>query len=111
MRCDDDGSAFVGGGDEPEQQLCSGVVQRREPELVDEHEVVVQQGVDDLPDGVVGQPSVEGLDEFGGGEVPHPVPVLDRGDPQRDEGVGLAGAGGSDQADVLGRPDPSKEER
>jgi hypothetical protein len=31
---DAEGSAFVGGGDEPEQQLGSGVVQRGEPKLV-----------------------------------------------------------------------------
>ena len=29
------GAAFVGGGDEPEQQLGAGVVQGREPDLVD----------------------------------------------------------------------------
>ena len=32
---DAEAAAFVGGGDEPEQQLGSGVVQRREPQLVD----------------------------------------------------------------------------
>src|SRR5499433_1213931 len=30
------GAAFVGGGDEPEQQLGSGVVQRGEPDFVDQ---------------------------------------------------------------------------
>ena len=33
IRCQ--GAAFVGGGDEPEQQLGSGVVQRGEAELID----------------------------------------------------------------------------
>jgi hypothetical protein len=28
-------AAFVGGGDEPEQQLGAGVVERREPDFVD----------------------------------------------------------------------------
>jgi hypothetical protein len=32
---DAQGAAFVGGGDEPEQQLGAGVVQRGEAELVD----------------------------------------------------------------------------
>ena len=76
------------------------------PELVDQDEVVAEQGVDDLADGVVGQAAVEGLDEVGGGEVPDPVPVLDGGDAERDEHVGLPGAGGPDQADVLRGPDP-----
>ena len=52
-------------------------------------EVVAQQGVDDLADGVVGQAAVEGFDEIGGGEVADLVPGVDRGVPERDQGVGL----------------------
>ena len=59
-----------------------------------------------LADGVVGQSAVEGLDEFGGGEVADPVPGLDGGDAEGDEQVGLAGAGRSEQAEVLLGPDP-----
>ena len=36
-------------------------------------QVVAQEGLDDLADAVVGEAAVEGLDEFGGGEVPDPV--------------------------------------
>jgi len=50
---------FVGGGDKPEELLGAGVVQGREADLVDEHEVVAQERLDDSPDGVVGQASVE----------------------------------------------------
>ena len=60
MDGDAQGAAFVGGGDEPEQQLGAGVVQRREPDFVDHDEVVAEQGVDDPADGVVGQAAVEG---------------------------------------------------
>ena len=60
------GAAFVGGGNEPEQQLGAGVVERGEPDLVDDDQVGAQQGVDDLADGVVGQAAVEGVDEIGG---------------------------------------------
>ena len=67
VRPDAEGAAFVAGGDEPEQQLGAGVVQGCKAELVEQDEVVAQQGVDDLADGVVGQSSVEGLDEVGGG--------------------------------------------
>ena len=77
--------AFVGGRDEPEQQLGAGVVQRCEAELVDQDQVVAQQGVDDLADGVVGQASVERLDQIGG-EVPDPVPGLDGGDAEGERG-------------------------
>ena len=63
------GSSFVGGGDEPEQQLRAGVVQRGESQFVDQDHVVAEQGGDDPADAVVGQPAVQGIDEVGGGEV------------------------------------------
>ena len=98
---DAEGAAFVGGGDEPEQQLGAGVVQRREAEFVDDDQVVAQQGVDDLADGVVGQAAVEGLDQVGGGEVADPVSGVDGGVAEGDKQVALAGAGRPDQAEVL----------
>jgi len=39
VRGDRRGAAFVGAGDEPEQQLSAGVVQRRETDLVDDDQV------------------------------------------------------------------------
>jgi hypothetical protein len=51
---DAQGASFVGGGDEPEQQLGAGVVQGREAEFVADDEVVAEQGVDDAADAVVG---------------------------------------------------------
>ena len=92
VRADGQGSAFVGAGDEPEQQLGAGVVERGEAEFVEDDQVDAQQGFDDLADGVVGQAAVEGFDEVGGGEVADLVPGVDRGDPEPDQGVGLAGA-------------------
>jgi hypothetical protein len=68
VRADAQGAAFVGGGDEPEQQLRAGVVQWREAQFVDDDQVVAELGVDDAADGVVGQAAVEGFDQFGGGE-------------------------------------------
>src|ERR1700693_5274652 len=67
---DAEGAAFVGGGDEPEKQLGAGVVGRGEPDFVDEDEVVAEQGLDYLPDAVVGQVPVEGVGQVGGGEIP-----------------------------------------
>ena len=66
---DPEGAAFVGGGDEPEQQLGAGVVERGEPDFVDQEQVVAEQGLDDFPDAVVGQAAVEGVGQVGGGEV------------------------------------------
>src|SRR3954464_12256668 len=77
VRADAQGAAFVGGGDESEQQLGAGVVERGEAEFVADDQVVAQQGVDDPSDGVVGQGPVEGLDQVGCGEVPDLVPGLD----------------------------------
>ena len=90
VRADGQGAAFVGAGNEPEQQLGAGVVERGEPEFVEDDQVDAQQGFDDLADGVVGQAPVEGFDEVGGGEVTDLVPGVNGGDPEPDQGVGLA---------------------
>gem|GEM_PF-4016325 len=63
------------------------------------HAVGVAFGVGE--DGVV-----EGLDEVRGGEVADPVSGLDCGVAERDEEVGFAGAGGSDETHVLSGVDP-----
>jgi hypothetical protein len=78
-----------------------GVVQRGEADLVNDDEVVAQQGVDDASDGVVGHASVELLDELGGGEVADLVSGRDGGVAERDEQVGLARAGRPDQTKIL----------
>jgi hypothetical protein len=48
MAGDGQGSALVAGGDEPEQQLGAGVVERGEANFVDDDKVCAEQGVDDL---------------------------------------------------------------
>ena len=101
VRADAERASFVGSGDEPEQQLRAGVIQRREAQFVDQHEVVAQQVLDHSSDAVVGQRPVEGFDELGGGEVPNSVSCFDGGDAERDQDVGLAGAGRADQTGVL----------
>ena len=52
---DSEAAAFVGGGDESEQELGGDVVERREPELVADDQIVSEQRVDDLADAVVGE--------------------------------------------------------
>ena len=73
-------SSFVGGGDDAEQQLCAGVVERCEADLVDQDQLVAKQGVDYCADAVVGEAAVEGFDELGGGEVADPVSGVHGGD-------------------------------
>ena len=99
-------TALVGGGDEAEQELGAGVVERREAEVVDDHEVGPQQALDEPADAVVGEPAVERLDEGRRGEVADPEPRLDRGVAEGDQGVALAGARRADEHEVLARPDP-----
>jgi Bifunctional DNA primase/polymerase, N-terminal len=47
-------------------------------------------------------PPVEGLDEFGGGQVADPMPGVDGGVAEGQQQVGLAASRGSDEAEVLG---------
>jgi hypothetical protein len=53
-------SAFVGGGHEPKQQLRPGVIQRGEPELVNDDGISPKDRLDDPPDRVVGKSPVQG---------------------------------------------------
>jgi hypothetical protein len=46
---DREAAAFVGGGDEAEQQLAAGAVQRREADLVADDQVVAEQVSMTLP--------------------------------------------------------------
>ena len=86
----------------PEQQLGSGVIQRGEPDFVDQEQVVAEQGLDHFPDAVVGQAAVEGIGQVGGGEVADLVPGLDGGDAEGDQDVALARAGRYPQVELLG---------
>ena len=47
---DHEAAAFVGGGDEAEQQLAAGAVQQCETNLVADDQVVAQNGLDELSD-------------------------------------------------------------
>ena len=49
------------GGAKTEQELGAGVVQRGEFHFIEYEEVVAQEGVDGLADGVVGQSPVPGM--------------------------------------------------
>ena len=100
VRGDGQAAAFVGGGDEPQLRLGAGVVQRGEPDLVQDHQVVAEKCVDDLAGGVVGQPAVEGLDEIGCGAVLHPVSGGHRCVPEGYQGVRLSRAGRANDSDV-----------
>ncbi len=97
---------LVGRGDEPEEQLGAGEVQRRKAQLIQNDQVHAQETVDELAHRVVGQPAVEGLDEIGRGEVADAQAGLDSGVTEADQQMGLAGTGRSHQDEVLLGPDP-----
>jgi hypothetical protein len=59
-----------------------------------------------LPTVLSAEPGEEPLDEFSCGEVADTTAGVDRGVAERDEQVGLAGAGWTDEHDVLGGVDP-----
>ena len=77
--------AFVGRGHEPEEELAAVGVEGGEAELIADDQVWAQQVVDDAADRVVGEASVEGLDEVGGGEVADPEAGLDGGVAESDQ--------------------------
>jgi hypothetical protein len=78
-----------------------------EAELVADDQVGAEQVVDDAADGVVSEAAVEGLDEVGGREVADPEASGDGGMAEADEQLRLAGAGRTDQAEVLVGADPA----
>jgi len=106
VRGDGKGAAFVAGGHQSEQQLGAGVIEWGEANLINDEQVGSEQGVDDLADGVVGQPAVEDLDEVGGGEVADLESGVHGGMSAADEQVRLAGAGWADDRQILLGPNP-----
>ena len=72
-----------------------------ETDFIDSDQVLGQQGLDGLADGVIDQAAVEGFHQLGCGELPHCVPGVHRGDPEPDQGVGFAGPGRSDDRRVV----------
>lgn len=106
MAGDGEAAAFVGRGDEAEQQLTAGGVQWSEADLVDDQDVVAEDRFDEPTDAVVGVTAVEVLDQLGGGEVSDLAAGFDPSVSQGDQGVALARPGRPDQRDVLFCLDP-----
>jgi hypothetical protein len=103
---DAEGAAFVGSGDEPEQQLGADFVEGGEPDFIDQEQAVAKLGTSHFPDAVVGEAAVEGVGQVGGGEVADLVPGADGGDAEGDQDMAFAGAGRADQAQVLPGGEP-----
>jgi hypothetical protein len=83
---------FIRGGHETEQQLGTGLIQGCEAQLIDQDQVVAEYGVDELANGIVGESAIEGLDQIGGDEIPHPQASLDRAIPHANQAVAFARA-------------------
>jgi hypothetical protein len=103
---DAEGSAFVGGGDEAEEQLGTGVVERGEAEFVEDDQVVAQQAVDHLAHAAISQTAVEGVDQVAGAVVADSVSGVDGGRSEREKQMAFAGPGWPDEADILSCSDP-----
>lgn len=65
MACQLEASRLVCGGDQAEQQLRTGLIERRQPHFIDEHHVIPRQAVDNTADGVIGETAIELLDQVG----------------------------------------------
>lgn len=102
------GAAFVGGATKRNSRWAPVSPERCEPELVADDQVVAEQGIDNLADGVIGLCPEEGFNQLGSGEVADLVPDLHGRDPRRDQHAQLSGAGRADQAGFLCGPDPLK---
>ena len=79
-------ATFIGGGDEAEEQLGAGEVERGKAELIDDQQVGAQEVVNEPADGIVSEPAVKGLDQVCGGEA-DPKPSLDSSVTQADEEI------------------------
>src|ERR1700716_3741298 len=90
-------TSLIGGGDEAEEQLRRGLVERSKADLVNQDHVVAQQAVNDAVDGVVRQSAVKLLDQVGGRGVAHAQAVFDGSQSDADQHMALAGARGTNE--------------
>jgi hypothetical protein len=99
-------SSFIGRGHEPEQELGPDIVERREAELVDDHEVGPQQTLDQPADAVVGQTAIERLHECCRSEVADSLARSNGSFTEADQAVTLSGSRRSNQDQVFVSGDP-----
>src|SRR3546814_1314621 len=89
-----------------EEQRAALCAERQIAELVEDHEVGVDQTIGDLPGSSQGLFLFEGIDQFDRGEEADPLSMmLDGLDTERRGDVGLSGAGTTDQHDIVGAVD------
>ena len=98
---DDRGAAFVAVGEQVEEQLAAGALERHEAEFVDD-----QQGDTQLVLMQAGQREFNArLDQFahevGSADEGDPLAALDGFDPERDREVGLAGPDRTGDHDII----------
>ena len=100
---DDDAGALVELAEQVEQQGAARGAERQVAELVEDHEIGVEQAIGDLPGLVLALLLLERVDQVDRGEEPDLLAVmLDGLDAEGRGEVGLAGAGPADQHDVVG---------
>jgi hypothetical protein len=97
---DDQAGAFVGGGDDIEEQFGTDFGRRHVAELVEDEQVELRELGLEPQEGAFVSGFDEGGDEFGGSEEPDFVALVACGDCERGREMALAGAGVADQQDV-----------
>ena len=86
--------------------IGADAVERGKAEVVDHDELVAQQALDQLADGVVGEAAVERLDQLVGLEEADLAPGGDRGPAERLGQMALADPGGPGEAEVVAALEP-----
>ena len=82
------------------------MIERSEPDFVNDDEVVPADLLDGFSDGVIRDGAVEVLDQVDRGEVSDSVSGGDCCPPESDQVVAFPGPGGANEAQIGGVPDP-----
>ena len=98
---DDDGGAFVAGGDELEEQVGGFGFEGDVADFVDDDERVAAEAAELVVESAGAVGDGEAVDPFGGGGEHDAVAGVAGADRQADGEVGLAGAGRAEEHDVV----------
>ena len=98
---DDYAGRFVEFADQMEQQRPPGLWKRDISEFVDDDAIEGGQLLDDLPGVSLGLLCDQGIDQIDGVVEPNPLTPIDQVGPQGDGDVRFAGAGSTDEDDVV----------
>ena len=101
VRRDDDTGLLIELADQMEQQRAAGLGERDVAQLVDDDAVQGRELPDDLPGIALGLFLDQGVDQVDGVEEARLLTIVDQRGAQSDGDVGFAGAGSTDQNEVV----------